>query len=210
MFPQLPPLYALTDVALSGLSHAEQVERLSEGGASLVQLREKNLPALDFYRQARAALVLARERGVRVIINDRVDLCLALGADGVHLGQEDIPPEAARRLLGKRAIIGLSTHNVEQAREGLKRDVSYLAIGPVFKTATKLDTSPEVGLEGIQAVRSIVGALPLVAIGGINETNAREVIQAGADAVAVIHALVAGPGQITTRTRLFLNSLQQN
>ena len=114
MFPQI---YPLTDIALSGLSHAEQVERLCDGGATLIQLREKNLPTLEFYRQAKAALTVARQRGARVIVNDRVDIALALGADGVHLGQDDLPPEAARRLLGERAIIGFSTHSVEQARQ---------------------------------------------------------------------------------------------
>ncbi len=210
MFPHLPQLYALTDVALSGLSHAEQVEKLSDGGASLIQLREKNLPALDFYRQAKAALVVARERGVCVIINDRVDVALALGADGVHLGQDDIPAEAARRLLGEQAIIGFSTHNVEQAGEAVKLPVNYLAIGPIFNTSTKTDTAPEVGLKGIRSVRLIVGELPLVAIGGINQTNAREVIDAGANAVAVVHALVSDPFQIVTRTRLLLNSLAKS
>ena len=155
MFPPLPQLYALTDVGLSGLSHADQVEKLSDGGASLIQLREKTLPALEFYRQARAALVLARKRGVRLIINDRVDIALALGADGVHLGQEDIPTEAARRLLGEQAIIGLSTHNIEQATRAAQRDVNYLAIGPIFRTSTKRNPAPAVGLEGIRAVRSL-------------------------------------------------------
>jgi thiamine-phosphate pyrophosphorylase len=204
----LPTLYPLTDVGLSGLSHADQVEKLSDGGASLIQLREKTLPAWEFYRQARAALVVARARGVRLIINDRVDIALALGADGVHLGQEDIPPEAARRLLGEQAIIGLSTHNIEQATRAAKHDINYLAIGPVFRTTTKRNPAPAVGLEAIRSVRSIVGSLPVVAIGGINEANARDVIEAGADAVAVIHALLSEPSEIAERTRLVLNRLQ--
>jgi thiamine-phosphate pyrophosphorylase len=204
MFPQI---YPLTDITLSGLSHAEQVERLCEGGATLIQLREKNLPTLEFYRQAGVALTVARQRGAHIIVNDRVDIALALGADGVHLGQDDLPPDAARWLLGESAIIGLSTHNAHQAQEAAKLPVNYLAIGPIFSTVTKIDSTPEVGLDGLRAVRQLVGALPLVAIGGITEFNAREVIEAGADAVAVVSALVADPNQIASRTRLLFRSL---
>ena len=204
MFPQI---YPLTDIALSGLSHAEQVERLCDGGATLIQLREKNLPTLEFYRQAKAALTVARQRGARVIVNDRVDIALALGADGVHLGQDDLPPEAARRLLGEPAIIGFSTHNADQARQAIKLPVNYLAIGPIFRTRTKANPSPEVGLDGLRAVRQIVGSLPLVAIGGITEFNAQEVIEAGADAVALVSALLMDPHQIAERTRLLSRSL---
>ena len=204
MFPQI---YPLTDIALSGLSHAEQVERLCDGGATLIQLREKNLPTLEFYRQAKAALTVARRRGARVIVNDRVDIALALGADGVHLGQDDLPPEAARRLLVEPAIIGFSTHNADQARQAVKLPVNYLAIGPIFSTRTKASPSPEVGLDGLRAIRQIVGSLPLVAIGGITEFNAQEVIEAGADAVALVSALLTFPNQITERTRLLFRSL---
>ncbi len=204
MFPQI---YPLTDIALSGLSHAEQVERLCDGGATLIQLREKNLLTREFYWQASAALTVARQRGARVIVNDRVDIALALGADGVHLGQDDLPPEAARRLLGEPAIIGLSTHNAEQAREAVKLPLNYIAVGPIFSTRTKADPSPEVGLDGLRAVRQIVGSLPLVAIGGITEFNAQEVIEAGANAVALVSALLSDPNQITKRTCLFFRSI---
>jgi len=204
MFPQI---YPLTDIALSGLSHAEQVERLCDGGATLIQLREKNLPTLEFYRQAKAALTVARQRGARVLVNDRVDIALALGADGVHLGQDDLPPEAARRLLVEPAIIGFSTHNADQARQAVKLPVNYLAIGPIFSTRTKASPGPEVGLDGLRAIRQIVGSLPLVAIGGITELNAQEVIEAGADAVALVSALLTDPHQITERTRLLFRSL---
>src|SRR5215207_1241913 len=113
---RLPRVYALTDVELSGRSHAEQVVLMSAGGASLVQLREKQQPALEFYEQAKAAVAVAARSGVQLIINDRVDVAVAVGASGVHLGQDDIPPEAARMLLGQGAVVGYSTHNVEQAR----------------------------------------------------------------------------------------------
>ena len=210
MSSQLPQLYPLTDVAISGLSHSEQVERLSLGGASVIQLREKNLSVSAFYRQARAALAVAKRRDVRIIINDRVDLALALGADGVHLGQDDIPPEVARRLLGDRSIIGFSTHNEDQAREAVNLPVDYLAIGPIFLTRTKADTASEVGLDGLRAVRLTVGTMPLVAIGGITVANAREVLEAGADSVAVISGLLSDPDEIVVRTRHLLRSLTRS
>jgi thiamine-phosphate pyrophosphorylase len=203
----LPRVYALTDVQLSGLSHAEQVDLFIRGGASLVQLREKQMPALEFYEQATGAVAIARQQGVTVIINDRVDVALAVGADGVHLGQDDLPPDAARELLGPEAIIGYSTHTVEQAREALTLRISYLAIGPIFQTTSKTDTSPVLGLDGLRAVREAVGRLPLVAIGGITQANARSVIDAGADSVAVISALVSNPARITEATQDLIQSL---
>jgi thiamine-phosphate pyrophosphorylase len=159
---QLPRIYPITDVELSGLSHGEQVRLLSLGGASLIQLREKRMPALEFYEQARAA----RQSGVQLIINDRVDVALAAGASGVHLGQDDLPPEAARKLLGPQAVIGYSTHNVDEAIRATKLPIDYLAIGPIFSTTTKSDTAPVLGLEGLRAVRKAIEDLPLVAIGG--------------------------------------------
>src|SRR5919198_2181410 len=134
---ELPKLYPITDRRLSGLSHAEQVARLCEGGARLVQLREKHLSPREFYSEAEAALKVARERGAKLIINDRADIALALGADGVHLGQDDMPPEAARALLGRGAIIGYSTHGAEQAAAAARRPVDYVAIGPAFATSSK-------------------------------------------------------------------------
>jgi thiamine-phosphate pyrophosphorylase len=186
-------LYPLTDRRVSGLNHAEQVRRLGDAGATLVQLREKVLSPLEFYPEAAAALSVARQRGIKVIINDRVDIALALKADGVHLGQDDLPPEAARRLLGPEAIIGFSTHNLDQARLAAKMPLDYIAIGPIFATSTKEKPDPEVGLQGLNVVREAVGAIPLVAIGGITLANGKEVLSAGADAVAIISDLwVAG------------------
>ena len=189
---------------MSGLSHAEQVELLSEGGTSLVQLREKNMPALEFYEQAKLAVAVAKERGVRLIINDRVDVALAVDAHGVHLGQDDMPPDAARKLLGPNAIIGYSTHNIEQAIAATKLPIDYLAIGPIFATTSKSDTAPVLGLHGLRTVRQAIGEFPLVAIGGITHANAREVMEAGADSVAVISALLANPARISEATRSLL------
>jgi thiamine-phosphate pyrophosphorylase len=195
-------VYPITDTEISGISHADQVSLLADGGATFVQLREKNLPALDFYNEAKAALAIARQRGVTLIINDRVDVALALGAPGVHLGQDDLPPEAARKLLGNDAVIGFSTHNVAQAIAAGALPVDYIAIGPIFQTGTKAKPDPVVGLEGLRAVRKAIGERRLVAIGGITQENAASVIDAGADAVAVISALLSGgPTSIPDRYR---------
>ena len=207
MYFRLPRIYPLTDVQLSGLPHAEQVKLLSLGGATLIQLREKRLSALQFYEQAKAAVATARETGAQLIVNDRVDVALAAGAKGVHLGQDDLPPEAARRLIGNEAVIGYSTHNVEQAQKALTLPIDYIAIGPIFETATKSDTSPTLGLDGLKAVRKIVGSVPIVAIGGVSHANARAVIEAGADAVAIISALLSDPDRIIEATRTLLQSL---
>jgi thiamine-phosphate pyrophosphorylase len=200
----LPRVYPITDVQLSGLSHPEQVRLLSLGGASLIQLREKRMSALEFYEQAKAA----QQSGVRLIINDRVDIALAVGAAGVHLGQDDLSPEAARKLLGPQAIIGYSTHNINQAVNATTLPIDYLAVGPIFNTTTKTDTAPVLGLEGLRTVRQAIGGFPLVAIGGITRANARNVIEAGADSVAVISALLPVPDQITSATQNLFASCQ--
>ena len=203
----LPRVYAITDVELSGLSHAEQVRLLSLGGASLIQLRDKKMPALEFYQQARAAVEVAAGCGVRLIINDRLDIALAVGSAGVHLGQDDVPADAARALMGAAAVVGYSTHCVEQAIAAAKLPIDYIAIGPIFATTTKSDTAPVLGLEGLRAVRQAIGDFPLVAIGGITTANARSVIEAGADSVAVISALLSQPDQITQATQTLLQFL---
>jgi thiamine-phosphate pyrophosphorylase len=186
-------LYPLTDRHLSGLSHAAQVSVLSDRGATVIQLREKLLTPREFYKEAAEALAVGRARGVKVIINDRVDIALALNAGGVHLGQEDLPPEAARRLLGNEAIIGFSTHNLEQALLAAKMPIDYVAIGPIFATFTKHSLNSPVGLEGLRLVRAALGNIPLVAIGGITSKNGPDVVQAGADAIALIRDLWAAP-----------------
>jgi thiamine-phosphate pyrophosphorylase len=196
----LTKIYPITDARLSGLTHAEQVRRLSAGGATLVQLREKHLAPREFYREAEEALRVARELGVRLIVNDRVDIALALSADGVHLGQDDLPPTAARELLGNSAIIGFSTHNVEQAKAAARLPVDYLAIGPIFPTSSKDNPDPAVGLEGLRRVRQIIGPVPLVAIGGIRLEIIEDVLKAGADSVACLSLLLSEPARIESRT----------
>lgn len=204
----LPRLYPITDVRLSGLAHAEQVARLCAGGATLIQLRDKRASPREFYAAAEVALRVARACGARLIINDRADIALALGADGVHLGQDDLDPAAARQLLGPRAIIGYSTHNIAQAQAAALLPVSYVALGPVFATTSKDNPDPVVGLDGIARVRAALPpSVPLVAIGGITQANARAVLAAGADTIAVIGALLAAPELIAARTAEFYRSL---
>lgn len=203
----LPRLYPITDRRLSGLSHAEQVARLGAGGATFVQLREKHLSPREFYFEAQEALRVARARGLRLIINDRVDIALALGADGVHLGQDDLAPEAARRILGEEAIIGFSTHNLEQASQAARLPVDYIAIGPIFNTSSKENPDPAVGLDGLARVRAVTGAIPLVAIGGMTIDRAANVLDTGADAVACISTLLAHPEEISERTRDFIQAI---
>ena len=185
-------VYPITDTQISGISHADQVSLLADGGATFIQLREKNLSAFDFYNEAKTALAVARERGVTLIINDRVDVALAVRADGVHLGQDDLPPEQARKLLGAKAIIGYSTHSVSQAIAAAALPVDYIAIGPIFETGTKANPDPVVGLDGLRAVRKAIGDMRLVAIGGITQENAPSVVEAGADSVAAISSLLSG------------------
>jgi thiamine-phosphate pyrophosphorylase len=171
-------------------------------------LREKRLTARQFQDEARLALAVARKCGAKILINDRVDIAIAVGADGVHLGQDDLPPDAARKLLGDQAIIGFSTHTLEDVARALPYPIDYLAIGPIFPTRTKDDTKPVVGLSGLARVRLASGPVPLVAIGGIDLGNSSSVLAAGADSVAVISALLAGPTEITFKTKALLSAIQ--
>ena len=200
----LPNVYPITDTRVSGLSHIEQVRRMVSGGASFIQLRDKSAPAGEFYDSVVEVMSFTRERAVKVIVNDRVDIALATGADGVHLGQDDLPAAEARRILGSNAIIGVSTHSIEQFGSALELPVDYIAIGPIFATTTKQDHDPVIGTELLRAVRSIGGQVPIVAIGGINLQNAGSVLAAGADSVAVISDVLSEPNRIADRIHEFL------
>jgi thiamine-phosphate pyrophosphorylase len=204
MFPAVK-VYPITDVRLTGLSHPEQVLLLIAGGATLIQLREKHLSPREFFPQAQAAIAVARDHGVKIIINDRVDIALALKADGVHLGQDDMPPQAARALLGAAALIGFSTHNPAQANSARTLPIDYLAIGPIFPTSSKRNPDPIVGLAGLEQVRKAVGNLPVVAIGGITVENLPSVLNGGATCAAVISAALADPSRIATSTKLLIS-----
>lgn len=201
----LPKIYPITDTTLSSLSHAEQVKRLIAGGATFIQLREKSNSVRAFCADAAEAISIARSAGASVIINDRVDVALALGADGVHLGQADMPVAAARRLLGDGVIIGFSTHNIEQVKAALDLPINYLAFGPIFPTQSKRNPDPVASLDALGIIKSLNSRLPVVAIGGIDKSNVAEVWSAGADSAAIISAIVAEPAQIARNVRDFLS-----
>jgi thiamine-phosphate pyrophosphorylase len=164
---------------------------LGAAGCTLIQYRNKSGSArqmLDEARELRARLGV----GIKLIMNDRADLCLAAGLDGLHVGQDDLSPESARRIIGADRWLGVSTHNPEQLALANQTSADYLAIGPVFATSSKAHPDPVVGLAGVRRARELTRK-PLVAIGGITRANARSVIEAGADAVAVISDLLRDP-----------------
>ncbi len=191
---------------ISGISHLEQVRRMFDGGARFIQIRDKHSTPREFH--ACVAEIIASFRGTEatIIINDRVDIALALKADGVHLGQDDLPPEQARKLLGPDAIIGFSTHSVEQAVAAATLPVDYIAIGPVFPTSTKENPDAVVGLDGVRAVRNAIGDIPLVAIGGITAENLASVIDAGANSAAIVSDIIADADQIGQRVSRMLGA----
>jgi len=197
----LPRIYPITDTSISGLSHSEQIERLAAGGATLIQMREKRASPREFYRMALDAMTIATKLGVQIIVNDRVDIAVAVDADGVHLGQDDLPPERARVLLGESRIIGFSTHSLEQAIAADSAPIDYIAIGPIFNTASKEKPDPVVGASAISAIKPHLKK-PLVAIGGITLDTVSEVIAAGADSVAIISDLLTAK-DITQRMRTY-------
>jgi len=205
----LPEVYAITDRTISGISHADQVRQLIDGGIRLIQLREKLLAPRDWIEDATLAAKIARDNDVTLIVNDRVDIAMAVDADGVHLGQTDLPAEAARRLLGSQKLIGLSTHSIEQVVDASSQPIDHIAFGPVFPTTTKVDPDAVTGIELLSEVRSIIGKMPLVAIGGIDHLNAGDVISAGADSVAVISCLLNGTTSISAASRELLAVMAQ-
>lgn len=190
----MAPLYPIVDASVDPLEDIGlRIGALASAGCGLVQLRGKQLSERDFFQWAEAAVQAARgHAGFRILINDRVDIAALVGAAGVHLGQEDLSPATAREVLGDAAVIGLSTHNEEQLRLGDHQPVDYLAVGPIFATASKENPDPVVGLERLARCRTLT-AKPLVAIGGVSHDNARRVVGAGADSVAVISAIAGLP-----------------
>jgi len=166
-------------------------EELVAGGVTLLQYRDKSGNARQMLEQAQE---LRRRLGgsVKLIMDDRADVCLAAGFDGVHLGQEDLSPAGAREVIGETLWMGVSTHNPEQVKEADRTSADYIAIGPVFSTTSKAKPDPVIGLDGVRDARALTRK-PLVAIGGINRANCRAVIQAGADSVAVISDLMRDP-----------------
>ena len=167
----------------------EVLKTAAEAGAVLFQYRNKTASMKDAYVEALALRQAAAKAGVLFIVNDRCDLALAVDADGVHLGQGDLPLDLARKVMGPDKLIGISTHNSDQVREATAGKPDYLGFGPIFKPSSKQDHDPVVGLEGLRAMRSLT-SLPVFAIGGIQIDQVREIIHAGADGVAVISAIL--------------------
>ncbi|MBX6394111.1 MAG: thiamine phosphate synthase [Alicyclobacillaceae bacterium] len=201
-------LYAVTDERFYRGRTLEEVARAwIAGGVRCIQLREKSMNARELLEAGRLLRRLTREAGVLFIVNDRADIAAALDADGVHLGQEDLPVSAARQILGPDRIIGLSTHSVEEAVEAEKQGADYIGLGPVKATATKTDTRPVVGIEGLRKVRRAV-RLPIVAIGGIETADAEALGEAGADGLAVIRGLL-DTEDIAERARQFVRLFER-
>lgn len=199
-------LYLVTDRGLSlGRDIAWVVEEAVKGGVTMVQLREKDIDTRQFIELGLELKELLRPTGVPLIINDRVDVALAVDADGVHIGQSDMPYEVARRLLGPTKIIGLSAENMAQVEEANALDIDYIAISPVYSTATKTDTAPPFGIDGLrEAVR--LTRHPSVAIGGMNAGTAPAVFATGVDGIAVVSAICGAPDPRKAAEDLFASA----
>jgi len=199
----IPRLYAIIDPArLSGRLPRTAARELISAGVRLVQFRDKRASSRQFYETCKELRELLHGAGCSLIVNDRADVARAASADGVHLGQTDLPVEMARRVLATGQWIGTSTHSLEQVVEADATTADYIALGPIFPTASKENPDPVVGLEGLRRARQSTSK-PLVAIGGVNLQNVREVFAAGADSVAVIAALLDAP-DLERRAREFL------
>ena len=195
-FPCLYPILVPSRIGGGRIEEvSEFAQELAGGGARIIQLREKQASSREVLRLARE-LRRVLPSDVALVINDRADLALAADADGVHLGQDDLPPDAARKIIGKSRLLGVSTHDPKQLQAALQTSADYIAIGPVFATISKDNPDPVIGLEGIRHARSVTKK-PLVAIGGINLENCRSVIEAGADSVALIGAIIKDPRKTT-------------
>ena len=191
--PQCLRLYLVTDDrSLKGRPITEVVLQAVQGGVGCVQLREKDMDTRDFYARAMALLQVLAPLNVPLVINDRIDLALACGAQGVHLGQSDMPPDVARRLLPPEVFIGWSVETLDHVWRSASLPVDYLGVSPVFETPTKTDTPPPWGLDGLGRVRAAT-SLPLVAIGGVHTGNAAAVLGAGADGLAIVSAICSAP-----------------
>lgn len=199
-------LYLIIDPELyPQINVFEVTKEAIAAGISAIQLRVKQAPSRDFFHLASQLTLLLQAASIPFIINDRVDIALACGADGVHLGQQDLPLEVARKILGPNKIIGLSVNTVAEAWEAEKKGADYLGVGPIFPTSSKKDIRNLLGLSGLKKIREAT-SLPLMAIGGINLDNAAAVLQAGADGVAVISAIL-GAANPSLQIKKFLQVL---
>ena len=184
-----PPLYAILDSSLISTPLVPFAENLAAAGVQLMQLRDKHATAANVFAASRELAVAIMPKGVRFIVNDRPDIAMLVGASGVHVGQDDLPPEDVRRIVGTSRWVGVSTHNLAQFHEAMATSADYIAIGPIFATSSKENPDPVVGLDLLRQARKLT-AKPLVAIGGITLERCAEVFRAGADSVAVIRDLL--------------------
>ncbi len=205
---KIPPVYPITNKALAGKpSHLAIIRELVRGGAGLVQIRDEETPVNELLADLKRCVEFCSGHRVLLIVNDRCDLALSAEADGVHLGQDDLPPEAARYLLGATGIIGYSTHSLAQIRRASRLPIQYVGFGPVYPTATKRQPSPTVGIFGLRrACRQT--PLPVVAIGGIGIKQVPEVLRAGASSAAVISAVMSG-GDIARNMERLLRAARE-
>ena len=195
-------VYLVTDRGLCrNRTLADVVLQAVQGGVAYVQLREKDISTRLFVEEAIAIKKILKPHKVPLIINDRIDVALACDAEGVHIGQDDMPYAIARKLMGTKAIIGLSVEDWKDFEESESLDVDYIGVSPIFTTPTKIDTKGAWGLDGLAKIKAF-SRHPLVAIGGINETNATDVIAAGADCIAVVSAICVAPDPAATTNKL--------
>ncbi len=200
-------LYVILDGRLTSPRRYQEVAKdILRGGAKVIQLRDKEMKTRKLLKEALKLKSLISKNGGIFIINDKVDLALACGADGVHLGKDDLPLREARKLMGER-IVGISTHSLEEALTSERNGADYISIGPIFPTKTKEDAGKPVGVELIKRVRQRI-KIPLVAVGGINEKNISQVIKAGADSVAVASTVLEAEN-ITSATKKLVKKLNQ-
>lgn len=186
-------LYVVTDETIShGKNHAEIAKEAVAGGAKIIQLREKTASSAKFLQDAKEIAVICKNKAL-FIVNDRTDIALAAGADGVHLGQDDLPAADARRLSGDNFIIGVSVGSLPEAEKAVADGADYLAVSPVYTTLSKKDAGEGHGLSLVREIRAAFPDMPLVGIGGLNTGNVKEAVSAGLDSVAVISAVVSAP-----------------
>lgn len=197
-------MYLITDTAASGLTNIETVRLAISAGIKTIQLREKLLSKKDIHKEALTIRSLTLRYGVTFIVNDHIDIALAVDADGVHLGQDDMPLKEARKIVGRRMIIGVSTHSIKQALDAEAGGADYIGLGPIFKTATK-DAGKPKGIALLKKISEQIN-IPIAAIGGITHDNAREVLNSGTDAIAVASGILSG--DIKKNVKRFLSVLK--
>lgn len=204
-------LYLVTDRnVLNGRDFLKSLEQGIIGGASVVQLREKNISSLEFYNLAVEVKKLTEKNNIPLIINDRVDIALAIGADGVHVGQTDLPANIVRKIIGKNKILGISTASLEEAKKAMNDGADYIGVGALFPTVTKTDTR-KVSLDQLKCIKEHIN-IPIVGIGGINELNVKSVIETGVDGAAIASAILSKANIKETAEKLYneINSIIKN